>query len=133
MELFVVCSKLTTTDASTYALYERLALERAREPIQSLGCRKLMEQFERATARSSGLPTFNAGHRAGRHGRYGSDHRLGFSRHEDMNMDTDTDRLPRNAEAERQQHELIRQAAERGRVTAEESRVSAEDGRRGLT
>ena len=45
-------------------------------------------------------------------------------------MDTDSDRPPRNAEAERQQHELIRQAAERARITAEESRVSAEDGRR---
>ena len=47
-------------------------------------------------------------------------------------MDTEKDRRPDDAEAERQQHELTRQTAERARVAAEESRASAEDGRRAV-
>jgi hypothetical protein len=45
-------------------------------------------------------------------------------------MDTEMDRGPGDAEAERQHHELTRQDAERARAAAEELRVSAEDGRR---
>ena len=48
-------------------------------------------------------------------------------------MDTEMDRRPADAEAERQQHELTRQAAECARIAAEESRASAEEGRRVAT
>ena len=45
-------------------------------------------------------------------------------------MDIELERHRADAEAERHQHELTRQAAERARAAAEESRVSAEDDRR---
>ena len=47
-------------------------------------------------------------------------------------MDIEMERRRADAEAERHQHELTRQAAERARDDAEASRVAAENGRRAL-